>query len=428
MRKAQTPEEATPPAEMKSREPAGANHSGMNPKKADNQQITVFNVLGAISLSHFLNDMIQSLLPAIYPLLKSSFALSFTQIGLITLTLQFTASVLQPLVGLYTDRHPKPYSLFVGMCCTLSGLIALSMAPNYGALLVASAVVGMGSSIFHPESSRVARMASGGRYGLAQSIFQVGGNGGTAMGPLLAAWIVIPRGQGSLAWFALAALLGMAVLWQVGGWYKRRQSKTDRRHGSNPPVRKALPARTVAGALLVLMVLIFSKFFYMASLGSYYTFYLMAKFHVSVQSAQIHLFVFFFAVALGTILGGPIGDRIGRKRVIWASILGAAPFTLTLPYVGLAWTGILTFVIGLIIASAFSAILVFAQELMPGKVGMVSGLFFGLAFGMAGIGAAVLGKLADSYGIETVYRLCAFLPLLGLLTAFLPDPRKLSSD
>ncbi len=381
---------------------------------------TAFKVLGAIGFSHLLNDMIQSLLPAIYPLLKSSFSLSFTQIGLITLTFQITASLLQPMVGLYTDRHPKPYSLSIGMGCTLTGLIILAFAPGYGILLLAAAMVGTGSSIFHPESSRVARMASGGRYGLAQSIFQVGGNAGSAAGPLLAALIILPNGRKSIAWFSLAALLAMTVLWQVGGWYKRKQSGT-KRSGKTQPSQQAFPSRTVIGAVLVLLVLIFSKFFYLASINSYLIFFLISKFHISVQSAQMHLFVFASAVALGTLLGGHIGDRIGRKRVIWVSILGVAPFTMILPYVSLAWTGPLTFIIGLILASAFPAILVFAQELLPGKVGMVAGLFFGLAFGMAGIGAAVLGKLADLQGIEFVYRVCAFLPLLGLLTVFLPD-------
>lgn len=387
---------------------------------------TVFKVLGAISFSHFLNDMLQSLIPAIYPLLKSSFSLSFTQIGLITLSFQLTASLLQPVVGLYTDRHPKPYSLAIGMSCTLTGLLMMAIAPSYPMVLLAAALVGTGSSIFHPESSRVARMASGGRYGLAQSIFQVGGNAGSATGPLLAAWIVIPFGRPSLAWFSGAALLGTFVLYQVGRWYKGRLSQRIPQGSPSRSRSGQFSGRTVAGAMVVLLVLIFSKFFYMASLGSYYIFYLMSRFHVSVQSAQIHLFVFLFAVAAGTVLGGPIGDRFGRKRVIWASILGVAPFTLMLPYVSLAWTGPLTFVIGLILASAFSAILVFAQELVPGRVGMVSGLFFGLAFGMAGIGAAVLGGLADAYGIETVYRLCSFLPLLGIFTAFLPDIRKTS--
>ncbi len=385
---------------------------------------TVFKVLGAISFSHFLNDMLQSLIPAIYPLLKSSFSLSFTQIGLITLAFQLTASLLQPVVGLYTDRHPKPFSLAIGMSCTLTGLMMMAVAPNYAMVLVAAALVGTGSSVFHPESSRVARMASGGRYGLAQSIFQVGGNAGSSTGPLLAAWIVIPWGRASLAWFSGAALLGTFVLYQVGRWYKRRLSQRRKPGSPSEPRSGPFPGWTVAGAMVVLLILIFSKFFYMASLGSYYIFYLMSRFHVTVQSAQIHLFVFLFAVAAGTVMGGPIGDRFGRKRVIWASILGVAPFTLLLPYASLAWTGPLTFVIGLILASAFSAILVFAQELMPGRVGMVSGLFFGLAFGMAGIGAAVLGGLADAYGIETVYRLCSFLPLLGVFTVFLPDIRR----
>ncbi|MFH0727148.1 MAG: MFS transporter [Pseudomonadota bacterium] len=392
----------------------------VNTRSPDTQR-TAFKVLGAISFSHLLNDMIQSLLPAIYPLLKSVFSLNFTQIGLITLTFQITASVLQPVVGLYTDHHPKPYSLSIGMGCTLTGLIILAFAPTYGILLIAAAMVGTGSSVFHPESSRVARMASGGRYGLAQSIFQVGGNAGTATGPLLAAVIIIPHGRASIAWFSLVALLAMLVLWQVGGWYKRQQSGMNRPGRSSMSSPGALPGRTVAKSMCILLILIFSKFFYMASLNSYYIFFLIGKFHISVQSAQIHLFVFLSAVAMGTILGGHLGDRIGRKRVIWISIVGVAPFTLMLPYATLAWTGPLAFIIGLILSSAFPAILVFAQELLPGKVGMVAGLFFGLAFGMAGIGAAVLGKLADAKGIEYVYQLCAFLPFLGLLTVFLPD-------
>jgi FSR family fosmidomycin resistance protein-like MFS transporter len=385
---------------------------------------TVFKVLGAISFSHFLNDTIQSLIVAIYPLLKGRFQLSFAQIGLITLSYQLTASLLQPLVGLYTDHHPKPYSLAFGMGCTLVGLLVLGTAPNYSTLLLAAALVGTGSSIFHPESSRVARMASGGRHGLAQSIFQVGGNMGSSMGPLMAAWIVIPYGQGSVAWFSLAALLAIAVLWRVGGWYRRRQTLIAHSVTDDKELHPVLPTRTVFLSMLILLVLIFSKFFYLASLSSYYIFYLMHRFHLSVQSAQVHLFVFLFAVAIGTLFGGPIGDRIGRKLVIWISILGAAPFALALPYANLAWTGVLAFIIGFILASAFSAILVFAQELIPGKVGTVSGLFFGLAFGMAGIGAAVLGKLADHYGIEFVYHVCSYLPLLGIFTAFLPDLRR----
>ncbi|MGD0883409.1 MAG: MFS transporter [Thermodesulfovibrionales bacterium] len=384
---------------------------------------TAFKVLGAISFSHFLNDTIQSLIVAIYPLLKGRFQLSFAQIGLITLSYQLTASLLQPMVGLYTDHHPKPYSLVFGMGCTLVGLVVLGTAPNYGTLLLAAALVGTGSSIFHPESSRVARMASGGRHGLAQSIFQVGGNMGTSMGPLMAAWIVIPYGQGSVVWFSLVALLAIAVLWRVAGWYRRRQALIAHKAVAHKGLHPILPARTVFVSMLILLVLIFSKYFYLASLSSYYIFYLMHRFHLSVQSAQVHLFAFLFAVASGTLLGGPIGDRIGRKRVIWISILGAAPFALALPYASLAGTGILAFIIGFILASAFSAILVFAQELIPGKVGTVSGLFFGLAFGMAGIGAAVLGKLADHYGIEFVYHVCSYLPLLGIFTAFLPDLR-----
>ena len=389
---------------------------------------TRFRVLGAISFSHFLNDMIQSLLLSIYPLLKGEFSLSFTQIGLITLTYQITASLLQPLVGLYTDKHPKPYSLAVGMGATLIGLLVLSMAPNFETVLLAAALVGTGSSIFHPESSRIARLASGGRHGLAQSIFQVGGNTGSAVGPLLAAWIIIPRGQYAVAWFGLAALLAMGVLFKIGGWYKRQHLGSSKSKKTSNAAVGLVPPRVVARAIFILLVLIFSKYFYMASLSSYYIFYLMSKFNVSVQSAQVHLFVFLFAVAAGTMLGGPIGDRIGRKRVIWASILGVAPFTLMLPHADLMWTGVLTFVIGLILASAFSSILVFAQELMPGKVGAVSGMFFGFAFGMGGIGAAVLGSLADTHGIEYVYRLCAYLPLLGLLTAFLPNVERYRSS
>ncbi len=382
-----------------------------------------FRVLGFLSFSHFLNDMIQSLILAIYPLLKGEFSLSFVQIGLITLTYQITASLLQPLIGLYTDKHPQPRSLSFGMASTLCGLVLLAFAPSYGALLFAAALVGTGSSVFHPESSRIARMASGGKHGLAQSIFQVGGNAGSAAGPLLAAWIVIPHGQRSVGWFALAALLAIAVLWQVGTWYALHQPAFRAKAKVARETLPSLPRGKVAGAVVILLLLIFSKYFYMASITSYYTFYLIDKFGLSVQSAQYHLFVFLFAVAAGTLLGGPIGDRIGRKRVIWASILGVAPFTLVLPHVGLEVTTILTFVIGFVLASAFSAILVYAQELMPGKVGTVSGLFFGFAFGMGGIGAAVLGQLADTHGVAFVYRLCAYLPLIGLITALLPDVR-----
>jgi FSR family fosmidomycin resistance protein-like MFS transporter len=380
-----------------------------------------FNVLGAISFSHFLNDMMQSLIISIYPLLKGEFHLSFVQIGAITLTYQLCASLLQPIIGIYTDKHPKPYSLSVGMCFTLVGTVTLAFAPNYLSVLAAAALIGAGSSIFHPESSRIARLASGGRHGLAQSIFQVGGNAGSAMGPLLAAWIIIPQGQGSLAWFAFAALIAIAVLARVGAWYKRQHVDRPRAAPHRAPTATLLSRRRVAWSVFILVVLVFSKYFYTASISSYYVFFLIEKFHVSVRSAQIHLFVFLLAMALGTLFGGPLGDRIGRKRVIWVSILGIAPFTLMLPYVDLAWVGVLTFIIGLILSSAFSAIVVFAQELMPGNVGAVSGLFFGFAFGIGGIGAAVLGGLADRHGIEYVYRICAYLPLLGMVTAFLPN-------
>ncbi|MFL4557760.1 MFS transporter [Yersinia kristensenii] len=381
---------------------------------------TSFSILGAISVSHLLNDMIQSLILAIYPLLQAEFSLSFAQIGLITLTYQLTASLLQPLIGLYTDKHPKPYSLPIGMGFTLSGILLLAVATTFPVVLLAAALVGTGSSVFHPESSRVARMASGGRHGMAQSIFQVGGNFGSALGPLLAAILIAPYGKGNVGWFSLAALLAIVVLLQVSKWYQQQQRST---HGKvlKASSVKIRPKKTVIKALVILMVLIFSKYFYLTSISSYYTFYLMQRFGVSIQNAQIHLFVFLFAVAAGTIIGGPLGDRIGRKYVIWGSILGVAPFTLLLPHVSLYWTGVLTVIIGVILASAFSAILVYAQELIPGKIGMVSGLFFGFAFGMGGLGAAVLGYVADLTSIELVYQICAFLPLLGIITVFLPN-------
>ncbi len=381
---------------------------------------TRFNLLGALSFSHFLNDMMQSLIVAIYPLLKGEFHLSFVQIGTITLTYQACASLLQPLIGIYTDKHPKPYSLSAGMCFTLVGIVTLGFAPNYPSVLAAAALIGAGSAIFHPESSRIARLASGGRHGLAQSIFQVGGNAGSAMGPLLAAWIILPQGQPSLAWFAIAALIAIVVLARVGGWYKRQHIDRPKAALVAAAVAPVSPAR-VRWSIAVLVLLIFSKYFYVASITSYFSFYLIEKFHISVRSAQIYLSVFLLAMALGTLFGGSLGDRIGRKRVIWVSILGIAPFTVILPYVDLMWVGILTFVIGLILSSAFSAIVVFAQELMPGNVGAVSGLFFGFAFGIGGIGAAVLGGLADQHGIEFVYRICAYLPLLGMVAAFLPN-------
>jgi FSR family fosmidomycin resistance protein-like MFS transporter len=383
---------------------------------------TSYAVLMMISFCHFLNDMIQSLLPAIYPILKGNYHLDFGQVGMITFTNQLTASVLQPVVGTYTDKRPQPFSLSIGMGFTLVGLVMLSMASSYPLILAAAAMVGIGSSVFHPESSRVARMASGGQHGFAQSIFQVGGNAGSALGPLLAAFIVLPHGQMSLAWFSLAALLGMALLGKVGLWAKRYRvaralaPKRAEDHGDH-----GLPSTKVKWSIAILVTLVFSKYIYLASLTSYYTFYLINKFHVSVQNAQVYLFVFLGAVALGTILGGPIGDRLGRKYVIWCSILGVLPFTLLMPYVNLFWTVILSAIIGVILASAFPAIVVYAQELLPGKVGMISGLFFGLAFGTAGIAAALLGELADYTSIDLVYRACAFMPLLGLLTAFLPD-------
>lgn len=381
---------------------------------------TAFKVLTAISASHLINDMLQSLILAIYPLLQKEFTLSFTQIGVITLTYQITASLLQPLIGHYTDKHPKPYSLPVGMGFTLAGLLLLAAAQTYGVILIAAALVGTGSSVFHPESSRVARMASGGRHGLAQSLFQVGGNFGSALGPLLAAIIIAPYGKGNVAWFAMVALLGMILLLQVSRWYSHQQQLAKKR-GPAPVAVSHLPKRTVVFSLGILLMLVFSKYFYLTSLSSYYTFYLIHKFGVSIQNAQFHLFAFLLAVAAGTILGGPIGDKIGRKYVIWVSILGVAPFTLLLPHANLFWTSTLSIIIGVILASAFSAILVYAQELIPGKVGMVSGLFFGLAFGMGGLGAAVLGYVADKTSIELVYQICAFLPLLGILTAFLPN-------
>ena len=383
-------------------------------------QGTAYAVLFAISLCHLLNDMMQALLPAMYPILKSSFGLSFGQVGLITLTFQLTASLLQPAVGLYTDHHPKPYSLVAGMGFSLMGLLALSVAPSFPVLLLSAGLVGLGSAVFHPESSRVARMASGGRHGFAQSLFQVGGNAGSAIGPLLAAFVVLPRGQRSVAWFSAAALAAMVILTRVGRWYRAHREATRSRPAA-PHAHHRLPRAKVVVALALLLVLVFSKNVYLASISSYYTFYLIERFGLPIQAAQIYLFVFLGAVAAGTIIGGPVGDRLGRKRVIWASILGVLPFTLVLPYVDLFWTGVLSVAIGLILASAFSAILVFAQELVPGRIGLVSGLFFGFAFGTAGIGAALLGDLADRAGIEHVYRLCSYLPALGLLTAFLPD-------
>jgi FSR family fosmidomycin resistance protein-like MFS transporter len=396
---------------------------------ADTGGKTVFKILLAISFCHLLNDTVQSLIPAIYPILRTSFHLNLGQIGLIALTSQVTASLLQPLVGLYTDRRPQPYSLAVGMGITLIGLLAFSMAPSFGTILVASALVGIGSAVFHPESSRVARMASGGQHGMAQSLFQVGGNAGTALGPSLAA-LALPKGQASIAWYSLVALVGMVLLTNIGTWMSQHRSYQLKSFPNDSALaaslesvhpHHALAARKVAFSLAILVALMFSKFFYLASLISYYTFYLMGRFHLSVHDAQLHLSLFLGAVAAGTFIGGPVGDKIGRKFVIWCSILGVLPFTLVLPYANLLWTTILSVVIGFILASAFSAILVYAQELVPGRVGAVSGLFFGFAFGLGGVGAALLGKLADLTDLNFVYHVCSFLPAIGILTAFLPN-------
>jgi FSR family fosmidomycin resistance protein-like MFS transporter len=384
-------------------------------------ELTVFPILIAISLSHMLNDSLQSLIPAIYPLVKDTFRLSFAQIGLITFTFQITASLLQPAVGAITDHRSQPFSLATGMGFTLTGLILLSFAHSYGMLLVAVGLVGLGSSVFHPESSRVAYMAAGGQRGLAQSVFQVGGNFGTSLGPLLAAVIIASHGASHVFWFSPLALAAIVILFWVGRWYKRRVSGREGKLAHRRPEAAALSNRRVAVSVVILLVLIFSKYFYLAGMTSYYTFYLIDKFGLSVQSAQIHLFLFQFAVAAGTVIGGPVGDRIGRKYVIWGSILGVAPFTLVLPHVGLSATTLLAFPIGIILASAFPCILVYAQELLPGNLGLISGLFFGFAFGMGGVGSAVLGSIADHTSIQYVYRLTAFLPLLGLIAAFLPN-------
>jgi FSR family fosmidomycin resistance protein-like MFS transporter len=377
----------------------------------------VIGILVALSASHLINDTLQALLPAIYPMLKASFGLTFAQIGMITFSYQFTASILQPVVGSYTDRHPKPFSLAAGMALTLCGLAFLSMAPSYEAILLSSLLIGMGSSIFHPEASRVAHMAAGDRHGFAQAVFQVGGNLGTSFGPLLAALIIVPNGQRSILRFTLLALAGIILLARVGVWYKGNLSHFRKRVAASAGAAHPKVALSIA----ILMVLVFSKYVYLVSLTNYYTFYLMQRFGVSIQGAQLRLFVFLFAVAAGTILGGPLGDRFGRKYVIWVSILGVAPFSLALPHVGLNAAVVLTVFIGVILASAFSAILVFAQELIPGRVGMISGLFFGFAFGIGGIASAALGRLADLTSINFVFNVCAFLPLIGILTWLLPD-------
>jgi FSR family fosmidomycin resistance protein-like MFS transporter len=387
-------------------------------------QKTFFVVLVAISFCHLLNDMVQSLIVAIYPNLQKSLHLDLAQFGLISLTYQITASLLQPFVGIYTDNHPKPFSLSVGMGFTLAGMIVLSRAASFEMLLVGGALVGVGSSIFHPESSRIARLASGGRHGLAQSVFQVGGNGGSSLGPLLAALVVTPYGQGSVAWFAPAAILGIVILWRIGAWYQSHIASKGAAGKHQHVLPASISRKTVWLSISVLIGLMFSKFFYLASLSNYYTFYLIKKFGVPVATSQRYLFLFLLSTAVGTILGGPIGDRFGRRLVIWFSILGVLPFTLLLPHLNLFWTGIVTIPIGLILASAFSAIVVYAQDLLPGRVGMVSGIFFGLAFGLGGIGAAALGWLADRTSVEYVYQLCAYLPAIGFLAALLPNFKK----
>ncbi len=381
----------------------------------------VMRILGACALAHLINDLIQAVLPSIYPMLKANYGLSFAQVGLITLTFQLTASLLQPWIGYHTDRHPKPWLLPAGMVCTLIGILLLAYVGSFPAILLAAGLVGVGSSTFHPETSRVARLASGGRYGLAQSTFQVGGNTGSALGPLLAAAIIIPYGQGHIAWFGLFAVFAILVLYGLSRWYRNHLNLFKLKQGGK--ATHGLSKGRVTFALVVLAVLVFSKYFYMTSLTSYFTFYLIEKFHLSVASSQMYLFLFLGAVAVGTFAGGPIGDKIGRKKVIWFSILGAAPFTLALPYVDLFWTAVLSVVIGFVLASAFSAIVVFAQELVPGNVGMIAGIFFGLMFGFSGIGAALLGLLADTHGIEYVYTLCSFLPLVGILTVLLPSTK-----
>lgn len=382
---------------------------------------TIYSILFTISFSHFINDLLQAIIPSVYPLFKEKFNLSFSQIGMITFTYQLTASILQPFIGMYTDKNSKPFSLMIGMSFTLIGLFFVSIASSFSYLLVAVSLIGIGSSIFHPESSRVAHLASGGKKGLAQSIFQLGGNAGSAVGPLLAALFIMPYGQSHIVYFCFIALFGIFVLYKIAIWYRdqleiKRLNKTVEHHFSHH-----LSKRRVTASLIILLILIFSKYFYLTSITSYYTFYLIEKFHVSIQESQIYLFVFLGAVATGTLIGGPLGDKFGRKYIIWLSILGVAPFTLILPYASLFWVSVLSVIIGLVLASAFSAILVYATELLPGKVGLVAGLFFGFAFGMAGLGSAILGKLADMTSIEYVFQVCAFLPLIGIITGFLPN-------
>ena len=385
---------------------------------------TVYSMLVICGISHFLNDMIQSIIPSIYPILKANFDFSFAQIGIITLVFQMTSSILQPFTGLYADRHPRPYALSVGMCFTLTGLLLLAFANNYLAILIAVSIVGFGSSVFHPTASRVTKMASGGKKSLAQSIFQVGGNGGSALGPLLAAIIILPYGQHSISWFALAALLAALIMIRLGAWYKARLKYIVKHPQKTPELNTNISKRAKYGALAILILLVFSKYFYTSCITSYFTFFLIDKFGVSVRASQLFLFVFLAAFAIGTVAGGMLGDRFGRKYVIWFSILGAAPFALAMPYVGLTWTIVCCFLSGLIIASAFSSIVVYATDLMPDKVGMIAGVFFGLMFGLGGLGSAFFGWLADKTSIEFIFQVSAFLPLLGIIAGLLPNTQK----
>lgn len=398
----------------------------MSNNSTKNQARTAYSILFLLGLSHLLNDSLQSVIPALYPLIKNSLALNFTQIGLITLVFQLSSSLFQPVVGYVTDKRPQPYSLPIGMTFTMVGILLLSMAVSFPMVLFSVFLTGLGSSVFHPEASRLAYIASGGKLGLAQSIFQVGGNFGSSAGPLLAALFIAPYGQQNVAWFAIVAVVAILVMLYISKWYKANlhRLKPKVKEDSENSVEPILPRKKVILAITILLILIFSKYVYMASLNSYYTFYLIDKFGIGIRQSQLYLFIFLFSVALGTFFGGPIGDRIGRKYVIWGSILGTAPFALMMPHVGLLGTCVLSIIIGLILSSAFSAILIYAQELMPGKVGLIGGLFFGLAFGIAGIASAILGKVADVAGIQFVYRICAYLPLLGLITVFLPDTKK----
>ncbi len=386
---------------------------------AQNQSKTVYPILFAIAFGHLLNDLLQAVIPAVYPVLKENYQLTFTQIGLITFSYQIAGSLLQPIVGLYTDKYPKPFSQIFGMCFTLSGIVLLAYAFNFYMIILSVILVGIGSSIFHPESSRISFLASGGKRGLAQSIFQLGGNAGTAIGPLLVALIVVPNSQQYIVWFVIIAVIAIAVLYRIGFWYQKHLALRSKKKA--PIILPNLSQTKIVMSVIILLVLIFSKYFYMAGISSYFTFYLMDKFQLSIQQAQYHLFLFLAACAVGTLLGGPLGDKFGRKYVIWFSVLGVAPFSLMLPYADLFWTGVLSVVIGLILSSAFPAILVYAQELLPKKLGMVSGLFYGFAFGMGGLGSAILGNLADETSIEHVYHLCAYLPLIGMIALFLPN-------